>query len=288
MENKGFECKCGKTYKARKTLAEHIRDCHDSDFTFAVNDKTECKICGEIFCGNFNLKKHVANVHEQKKYTTKEKKQEVTNKKSFAFECQCSRAFQSRQSLYYHIKQEHSDNKDFVKQDQEYCDICGIGLCSNFALKKHIEVVHEGKREFKCEFCEFTCSQKSSLLKNHSCYRDRSNIGKKIPEFKVREYIYDVIPGGKSLKCAGGIIDYITDNTIIEIKIWSEWRKAFGQVMAYGLYFPDKQLHIHFFGDPDSISSNAHDTIIKLGEKYKIDITDTTDQEIQNWIASKK
>lgn len=51
-------------------------------------------------------------------------------------------------------------------------------------------------------------------------------------------------------KCEDGIIDLFSeeDKIIIEIKRWSLYKHALGQLLAYAESYPDYQLQAHFFG----------------------------------------
>ena len=43
-------------------------------------------------------------------------------------------------------------------------------------MKRHVESVHEGKKPFKCELCDYTCAEKGNLKVHvESFMRERSN-----------------------------------------------------------------------------------------------------------------
>jgi hypothetical protein len=48
---------------------------------------------------------------------------------------------------------------------------------------------------------------------------------------------------------AVGRIDLLTDTQIIEVKGFSEWKSALGQILAYSAFFPTHQKRIHLFGN---------------------------------------
>jgi len=53
---------------------------------------------------------------------------------------------------------------DMVHEGKKHiCPICGVGFHSPTYLKTHITSVHEGKKPYKCELCDTCCSQKSGL-----------------------------------------------------------------------------------------------------------------------------
>lgn len=132
------------------------------------------------------------------------------------------------------------------------CDICKNDFSSKSSLQRHIKNIHEKIKPFKCEYCDFTCANKSNLA-NHSCYKKRRNTNNKNPYITDRQEDkilakLKLLYGGYPKKCDAGIIDLLTDTKIIEIKNWTFWQKAIGQISAYGVYYPDKEKHIHFFG----------------------------------------
>ncbi|MEM9766480.1 MAG: hypothetical protein AAF892_01185 [Cyanobacteria bacterium P01_D01_bin.71] len=45
-----------------------------------------------------------------------------------------------------------------------------------------------------------------------------------------------------------GKADLVTESEIIEVKLFKNWQRALGQVLAYGTYFPEKQKRIHLVG----------------------------------------
>ena len=71
-----------------------------------------------------------------------------------------------------HVTSVHENKKQFK------CEMCDYYFSQKGDLKRHVTAVHENKKQFKCEICEFTCSQKGNLtvhvasvhkkIRNHS------------------------------------------------------------------------------------------------------------------------
>ena len=70
-----------------------------------------------------------------------------------------------------HVASVHEGKKPFK------CDICDYSCSQKGHMKTHVESVHEGKKSFKCDICDYSCSQKSGMKthvesvhegKNHS------------------------------------------------------------------------------------------------------------------------
>ena len=88
------------------------------------------------------------------------------------------------------------------------CDICEYNCSNRSNLKRHVASVHEENKHFKCDFCNYTCSQKSDLKKHVKSVHE----GKK--HFKcdfcnsafsqksnLNTHIASVHEGKKSFKC---------------------------------------------------------------------------------------
>ena len=69
--------------------------------------------------------------------------------------------------------------------------------------------------------------------------------GDKIKEVNIQRKMEKEL-GGKHEVCPTGVADIITDTELIEIKNWKQWITALGQIFAYKIYFPNKNLRIHF------------------------------------------
>ena len=57
-----------------------------------------------------------------------------------------------------------------------------------------------------------------------------------------------------------GFLDILTPKEIIEVKNSKDWKAALGQILVYGLSFPDRKKHIHLF-------DNTHRERVKVIEK---------------------
>lgn len=55
--------------------------------------------------------------------------------------------------------------------------------------------------------------------------------------------------GGKHASCEHGIIDILTNDSIIEIKNWNKYKDSLGQLSSYGIQYPNHKKIVVFFGD---------------------------------------
>ena len=104
---------------------------------------SQCKYCGLLFYGSYQLKKHIIHKHEQ------HRKVQCT---------QCDRTFAMKSLLDSHIKNDH------VRQNK--CDQCSKIFPAKRTLKRHIITVHEGRKDYKCDQCTMAYGQ-SGDLKRH-------------------------------------------------------------------------------------------------------------------------
>ena len=66
-----------------------------------------------------------------------------------------------------------------------------------------------------------------------------------IPESVYRDILAKKLNGSVEVVTPVGIIDVLTKNEIIEVKVSKRWKDALGQILAYGHYYPKHQKRIH-------------------------------------------
>lgn len=130
-----------------------------------------------------------------------------------------------------------------MTKERIICEACGKTLKTKANLKRHMAVVHEKLKPFKCEHCDFACSIKSNL-KAHSCYATKNG---QCQEYDIQNKMEKEL-GSFTICCPIGRVDLMTHDTIIELKKWKDHKKGIGQLMCYSHYFPDKKRRLHFFG----------------------------------------
>lgn len=153
--------------------------------------------------------------------------------------------------------------------NQHVCTVCNKSFASKSSAQNHQKVVHDKVKAFKCMYCSFAASSKGNL-KKHTCYVRRSESGSILYEDAVQKRLAQETKGVMK-KCLAGVVDLVSDTEIIEIKLWSNYFKAIGQIMLYGLSFPDKQKRIHFYGNQPSKA--IVDEIMKFGKNNNVLIT---------------
>ena len=67
-------------------------------------------------------------------------------------------------------------------------------------------------------------------------------------ECKIRDSIALMEKGKTEVTTPNGRIDILTATEIIEVKRIKKWKDAMGQVMAYGIHYPDHRKRVHLYG----------------------------------------
>lgn len=91
---------------------------------------------------------------------------------------------------------------------------------------------------------------------------DRSNeylrLSKGLREKDITDQLQALIGGIREVETPHGFIDLLTLEELVEVKIAREWKHALGQVLVYGLEYPEHGKRIHLYGhctDPDIVTS---------------------------------
>jgi hypothetical protein len=100
-----------------------------------------------------------------------------------------------------------------------------------------------------------------------------SYINKKPNIQNEKDIVYNLnrsINGKLEIKTKVGAIDILSDTEIIEVKEYSYWKAALGQILTYSNYYPYKVKRIHLFNIPDK---NIINEISKIYSKYDVILT---------------
>ncbi len=151
------------------------------------------------------------------------------------------------------------------------CPDCDTDFANKANADRHFIAQHLKAIEFKCEHCDFKCNRKDNLEK-HTCYVKRNSSGVIVKELELNEQLKKLL-NGKGVKTPIGFIDILTDKEIIEVKVWKRYREAIGQLLAYSMYYPTHQKHLHFFGS--RLSSIEEENLLKLCTELQIYVTMT-------------
>lgn len=102
---------------------------------------------------------------------------------------------------------------------------------------------------------------------------DLENIDRLPPEQHELEFqkIEAARIGGKMEVDAGlgGRCDILSDDEVVEVKRYSSWRHALGQVLSYGHFFPGRSLRIHLFEPPPL----PGDGVVLICKKFGVSVS---------------
>lgn len=78
----------------------------------------------------------------------------------------CQKAFKQERHLKDHLVRNHGTPRQFEKDQQQQftCNLCNRGFKTQASLSNHVKTVHEGLRPFRCQYCDFSSSNKSNLV----------------------------------------------------------------------------------------------------------------------------
>ena len=119
----------------------------------------KCSICNLSFPSKFDLKRHIANVHERRNPI----KHNIEFQGPNHFKCKiCDAKFFAIGGMNQHMANIHRVESIFNFK----CNICGKVYKNNADLKKHNEAVHEQKKPYYCSIGNVTFAD-NTKLKNH-------------------------------------------------------------------------------------------------------------------------
>lgn len=68
-------------------------------------------------------------------------------------------------------------------------------------------------------------------------------------EATFRDLLAIELNGKIEVQCVAGRVDILTMEEVIEVKYWSKWKAAVGQILVYGSCFPNHRKRVHLYGD---------------------------------------
>ena len=80
------------------------------------------------------------------------------------------------------------------------------------------------------------------------------------------------------METRAGSADVVTSNSVIEVKLWKNWKHALGQVLACGTFIKGKEKRIHLFADATdkdaarTVTSTARDVCSTYGVAVTLEI----------------
>ena len=204
-----YKCECCDYTSTRKScIVKHMVLRHKE------LDPYKCSKCDYYSEEKRKMAKHVREVHNTDKIQCPKCEIKIApenlkkhikriHDRIFPFLCNtCGYKATDKFALKKHIESVH-DGKRHI------CQICGIGVTSTTYLKKHITSVHEGIKPHKCELCDIRYPDQSGLrnhirkvhekLKPHKC-NDCQKCYASL--WELNQHISGVHEGKKDWKCS--------------------------------------------------------------------------------------
>ena len=88
-------------------------------------------------------------------------------------------------------------------------------------------------------------------------------------EFEVVKRIQSQIGGEREVACSNGFIDLLTSDLIIEVKKCNMWKHALGQILVYGIDYPNHQKKLFLF---DVNDNSKCENVRKLCDMYNVEV----------------
>lgn len=234
--------------------------CHD----MSDNKEYTCKRCGYATCRKHNLQIHL----QPKKFVCQplledidpkvlidELTQTATNIDG-AFSCTfCSRRFNARSNLSTHSKrcrQRVIEQTDIDRINDQVNEL-STKLAAQLDDATHIEM----KNKELIAMLKQLQKDKKQDQKHYSTLQQQINnlqleVGilknKKTESFYQSALERFKFSGCTHQRLLCGITDITTDQLHAEIKVFSDWKEAVGQLLTYNQEMPRNQLHVYLFG----------------------------------------
>jgi hypothetical protein len=71
-------------------------------------------------------------------------------------------------------------------------------------------------------------------------------------EKSIQKKIHKQLGGEIEAGTPIGDIDLLTDDKLIEIKSYDDWKCGLGQIIAYSTFYPDREKHLYLFDVGDN------------------------------------
>ena len=185
---KTFPCLlCNKSFNQKHSLARHLK-------SHKTTEGHECSKCNKKFAAIRDLKKHIDIVHLNKAEDYKK---------------ECPICFTRVQQLKTHIRFIHR-NEAKSSDFNCVCPQCDKTFSNDYKVKRHIETVHEGVKNWQCTICPKRFYEKKDLGRHVKGV----HMGQKVDTWRSKK------KGNKKSKSQGQVV--VTKNFLSTVDISRE------------------------------------------------------------------
>ncbi|CAG9813695.1 unnamed protein product [Phaedon cochleariae] len=174
---------CDKQFHSKTELKNHMLTCHNlkqSKFRRKksdINAPFTCPACPKTFTRKFDMHKHIKSKHPTEASTVQPsirsqnlqvvEKCKVTRKDGGAyFACDiCQQEFNDSSQFTRH-------RKAHFERNTHICKVCGKTFKCSAHLKRHVEHLHRGVKNFTCAICDLKFATKFSLEEHLNIHTD--------------------------------------------------------------------------------------------------------------------
>lgn len=229
---KPFVCKhCSKAFSSKFKLVRHV-------LIHSDQRQYHCTICDRTFHRKDHLKNH-AKVHNPIKRTlqcdrpgcSKEYSSVLSYRKHIAvhsveegfLDCKiCSKVFESKDELLYHLKIHSGSRVIKTPADKKYrCNFCDRCFYTGKDVRRHL-VVHTGLRDFLCQYCPQRFGRKDHLTRHikkshtvNACKKSKPKKPTELHKSKSVEAVY-LETYGQPYKIEKKIAETVTSGCLIK------------------------------------------------------------------------
>ena len=106
-----------------------------------------------------------------------------------------------------------------------------------------------------------------NIYNNELCILEPSITNKQEKELRIK--LSKELNAEMEVETSAGFIDLLSESLIVEIKEFSLWKHALGQILSYSKYYPSKNKVIYLFGD---VQDDKITMIEDIYSKYDIEL----------------
>lgn len=102
---------------------------------------------------------------------------------------------------------------------------------------------------------------------------EKKDVPNKVREHSVRDALSLRLGGTIEVLTPSGCIDCLTENEVIEVKQYRNWKSGIGQVLSYGSHYPSHKKRLHLFAHKGERASKYFEMATSVCSTLGIHVT---------------